>query len=1125
MTCLAAVVVFCTVYALILPAITFEKEDCTLPEHTHTEDCYALVAAADNETEDVTVPETENEAETETETGTETETTVVIVPETDTESVTEPETDTEAVTEPAEETETVTETEAEASAEAETETVTETEVETSAEAETETVAETSAETETETDTDAESETLITVDTYAGPEIDTLPAVDPETIYVPEETSAPEEITVPEETTASDDETTEPAGTERVLICGLEEHTHNESCGKPYTDKLFALLPDPAEVMEKLSAYREAGDSEGLDGYISGLRALIDSIRACATDEEQNAALEATEMLLDADGGTINADDAAITVESITAEPVTITRMEEVPDDGTERPVSGGDILTYTFRLATGTTDGESRTGKLGVRFELTGGEFDITDTLIKEPVISDEDGKSVLEGFVTTGAPGECNVSVDVVAGEPGMVRLQLCAGDVVCDGDMVIVGDGENALDEDPDSIAEAAHGDNWKILRDSGWFEEYSDYAYVQDDTDYYAAEMMVNPVFEVATLEKKPSDVQVDERGGENSNDNVSVSKIIAGTELENVFDITLRVTTSSEIQELITEPDMAVVIVMDISNTMKENFGGSTRYEAAMDAAESFLDKFASSNKTGVSKVGYVAFNTDAHLIFGLQKCTNKNEADNLKGKMRSETGRIINADGYSASHSRFTNIEAGLKMASDMLGDVNNEHKYIIFLSDGFPTTYISSGYNGYDPYDTTGARFYDKVLNKPCTYGTSYSDEAAIRARNEANRIKNSGIKIFSIGVDVGGQTIQHYITQSEKANGFSVVDRTGKTYEIGSATSSDAYKNWLGNSIGSGEGYYHDSTNTDGLKKAYDEIFKTIKEQVENGSKADWVAEDPMPTINGSAAHVEFIGFYDKIPTLKNDKLEGAYEPDGENTASFDTARKAISWDLKKSGYQTETNGGKTKYTYALVYRVRLINENGNFGEETVYPTNDRTTLRYRTIENNKVSEPKEIEFPIPSVHGFLGELEFKKISMNGTPIPGAVFTLSHDAGNCDKCRGDGNPVDVPNMTAEPSDENGAVSFKSIPSGHKYILEETTVPPGYSKTGDKYTVEVAYNVVTLKENGVTVDDLTHFTIINTPHTVLPSTGSTGKIPYTISGVMLITASILLVYKTRRRDD
>ena len=38
-TCLAAVVVFCTTYALILPAITLEKQ-CEIPEHTHTEACY-----------------------------------------------------------------------------------------------------------------------------------------------------------------------------------------------------------------------------------------------------------------------------------------------------------------------------------------------------------------------------------------------------------------------------------------------------------------------------------------------------------------------------------------------------------------------------------------------------------------------------------------------------------------------------------------------------------------------------------------------------------------------------------------------------------------------------------------------------------------------------------------------------------------------------------------------------------------------------------------------------------------------------------------------------------------------------------------------------------------------------
>lgn len=45
-TVLAAVVVFCTTYALILPAITMEK-DCTIPEHTHTDACYAQVTARD----------------------------------------------------------------------------------------------------------------------------------------------------------------------------------------------------------------------------------------------------------------------------------------------------------------------------------------------------------------------------------------------------------------------------------------------------------------------------------------------------------------------------------------------------------------------------------------------------------------------------------------------------------------------------------------------------------------------------------------------------------------------------------------------------------------------------------------------------------------------------------------------------------------------------------------------------------------------------------------------------------------------------------------------------------------------------------------------------------------------
>ena len=49
MTVLCALVVFCTTYALILPAITLEK-GCQIPEHTHDDGCYTQVTSRDETT-------------------------------------------------------------------------------------------------------------------------------------------------------------------------------------------------------------------------------------------------------------------------------------------------------------------------------------------------------------------------------------------------------------------------------------------------------------------------------------------------------------------------------------------------------------------------------------------------------------------------------------------------------------------------------------------------------------------------------------------------------------------------------------------------------------------------------------------------------------------------------------------------------------------------------------------------------------------------------------------------------------------------------------------------------------------------------------------------------------------
>ena len=264
---------------------------------------------------------------------------------------------------------------------------------------------------------------------------------------------------------------------------------------------------------------------------------------------------------------------------------------------------------------------------------------------------------------------------------------------------------------------------------------------------------------------------------------------------------------------------------------------------------------------------------------------------------------------------------------------------------------------------------------------------------------------------------------------------------------------------------------------------------------------------------------------------------LTGSYAENGENTASYVGEKAAISWDLKHSGYQISTIDGTTTYTYQLVYRVRLKNENDVFVEEKVYPTNDRTTLQYRTIQgtdgNLTVSEPKTVDFLIPSVKGYLSELCFTKVDTRGKPVPGAEFRLYHDTKKCGFCRGDGRlSVEVDDQTASSdvddqttsSDENGSVSFTKIPSGHTYTLEETKVPDGYLPNYNTYTVTVAYNglTVTVKDAGgntVAWDDQ----FVNGFGFELPQTGGTGRMLYAAGGLLLTAAGALLLYHQARR--
>lgn len=601
------------------------------------------------------------------------------------------------------------------------------------------------------------------------------------------------------------------------------------------------------------------------------------------------------------------------------------------------------------------------------------------------------------------------------------------------------------------------------------------------------------------------------QIISQGGETSGDGVKISKTISESSLENYFDITLKVQTN----EIAKEQDVDIVIVMDISRSMVENKvdnGKITRLKSAVNAAEKFIKDFAnySSSVSTSRKIGYVDFNTNAYEVFSLQNCNNQTKAEELINKMRTMTndkvfGYMENGVPsdtsqdkyfYDENHTRFTNIEAGLQLANDMLKTSNSENKFIILLSDGFPTTYMNgNGYNGYDPY-TPGAssssegQFYDSVIpnkkggiGRPCSYGTDYSEIGARKAQLLATKIKNTGVKIYSVGsgIDTGAKTVDEYANYNydhKYINNFSTVDRIDTDYAIGHSLQD--FKRWLGGTndsqkpgIGSGydKGYYFDTTDSASLNEAYAKIFENIKKLTE----ASWVAEDPMNSDTSSVRDViNFVGIYDNNKNLSDSVSQS---DTSDNTASYDSTTDKINWDLKKSKYTkvVDRNTNTTYYNYELKYRIRLKTEANNFESEKIFKTNGQTTLTYIIKESGKDQKLGTLTFKVPEVKGYLGTIAFDKLNNYGRnkPLEGTTFEIYHSS-DC-PCLKERKHIDENFKMTSTSNSEGKVIFDNIPSGHKYKIHEISTDEYHEINTESFDVTVSYGQTTspLKDNKI----------------------------------------------------
>ena len=642
-----------------------------------------------------------------------------------------------------------------------------------------------------------------------------------------------------------------------------------------------------------------------------------------------------------------------------------------------------------------------------------------------------------------------------------------------------------------------------------------------------------LLLNPIFNIYAQETETN--QIKYVGGKASADGVKISKTISKSNLENYFDITLTVETTSKIEEITKAQDLAVVLVMDISNTMNEKFkggGSSTKISAAKNSAIDFIKEFYkySMNSNAVRQIGLVTFNRDSHDIFGGLKNVNST----------SKTTLIDSVNGITAPSGadiKWTNMESGLKMGNDLLATTSVKNKYIIFLTDGLPTTYIKSGYEGYTPANTTHnsnkgyveGNFYNFVKNKKVP-GTNYSEFGARKAELQAYGMKNNGIKIYSIGIGITSQSTLYHLQYETTGDGY-ILDQTvdtdteknnhnytrGVTYRVpryytilpgvnvpSKNATTDAsvrakyndtsyYETWLSEYIGSdaigtnekNRKYYYDSDNKTALENAYKEIFNDIKEMTDQEINASWVAEDPM-NASGQTKNIQFVGLYDDNMNLKNElNTANAGESD---TASYNEAKDTISWDLKTST-RTETkkqeNGKKVMYyKYEIKYKIRLENELKDFVEKKDYSTNGKTYLDYVVIENingvNVRSEKRTLEFPVPKVEGYLGTLEFaKKSSYKDQIVSGADFELVH-ADDC-PCKKEIKHMNSNFKLTSTSNSNGKVTFNNIPSGHTYKLKEVKTDDYHTLNETIYDVNVSY--------GKTIHNIENSTVINNINT------------------------------------
>ena len=223
-----------------------------------------------------------------------------------------------------------------------------------------------------------------------------------------------------------------------------------------------------------------------------------------------------------------------------------------------------------------------------------------------------------------------------------------------------------------------------------------------------------------------------------------DGYKLTKSIAGTNTENVFDITLKVETAQTVEP----SDAAIVLVVDNSITMSycgvcgKQSGCNHHADSRMKSVKkiltegdnSFLNSLLKAENTGNIYVSVVSFGTDGNRVCDW---TDIKTTDGMKA--------VKNAINGLSGNEYATNMHAGLTLARNLLNQkANATTKYVVLLSDGQANCYAAES-------TSTSTVSKDKYCTVKDANGTP---EARDAAAGMATTLKGMA-EVFAVGYGV----------------------------------------------------------------------------------------------------------------------------------------------------------------------------------------------------------------------------------------------------------------------------------------------------------------------------------------------------------------------------------